>query len=348
MKKILMSSYMGMGNFIQSVPSIFYLKTQFPDVQVDFIGGSSDSSDEYLKLMGKLGNIYILKSNSSMLSKMRFYLNLRKNKYDLVIVPVTHEETTLRIFYFLIGAKKIILGALYKKKKETILRKLSKLFALLLPNVKTIPHLPGYREMDFHYDYIQSIMEVPVIRKYEFFELSLNSIPKYLPTDKFVVLSTSARYGEKTPKLISFDVVNKLIGSLTCQKLKIVVVGTFDGQSIQNQESVLDLRGKTSISDLCLILKHSEFCVFPDTGPMHLANSLGVKVLGVYGPTDFYRTAPIGRNTEFIFSDLTTDFIMFNYAFSEDDIVEQFGVDYCMKGITDAKIIEKLKALNWL
>lgn len=339
---------MGMGNFIQSVPSIFYLKTHFPDVQIDFIGGSSDSSDEYLKLIEKLGNIYKLQSNSTVLSKMLFYLNLRKNKYDLVIVPVTHEEFSLRLFFLLIGAKKNILGTIYEKKKETIFRKILKLTAMLLPNVETIPHLPGYREMDFHYDYVQNIMETPVIRKYDFFELSLNKISSYLPTDKFVVLSTSARYGEKTPKLISFDVVDKLIESFTCQKLKVVVVGTFDGQSIQNQESVLDLRGKTSISDLCFILKHSKFCVFPDTGPMHLANSLGVKVLGVYGPTDFYRTAPVGRNTEFIFSDLTTDFIMFNYAFSEDEVVEQFGVEYCMKGITEAKIIEKLKALNWL
>jgi heptosyltransferase-1 len=61
----------------------------------------------------------------------------------------------------------------------------------------------------------------------------------------------------------------------------------------------LNLTGNTSLVSLPALIQRAEWVVTNDSGPMHLAAALGVRVLGVFGPTDpqLYGPYPPGGPT---------------------------------------------------
>ncbi|MFH1549459.1 MAG: lipopolysaccharide heptosyltransferase II, partial [Planctomycetota bacterium] len=53
--------------------------------------------------------------------------------------------------------------------------------------------------------------------------------------------------------------------------------------------------GKTTVLQLAALLKRCDLLVTNDTGPMHVADAAGTRILAVFGPTDPVTTAPYGR-----------------------------------------------------
>lgn len=56
---------------------------------------------------------------------------------------------------------------------------------------------------------------------------------------------------------------------------------------------VVDLAGRTSLPDFAAALASCRLLVTNDTGGMHLANALGVPLVGLFGPTNPVRTGPV-------------------------------------------------------
>jgi heptosyltransferase I len=54
----------------------------------------------------------------------------------------------------------------------------------------------------------------------------------------------------------------------------------------------LNLTGNTSLVSLPVLIRRAEWVIANDSGPMHLAAALGVRVLGIFGPTDPRRFGP--------------------------------------------------------
>lgn len=52
---------------------------------------------------------------------------------------------------------------------------------------------------------------------------------------------------------------------------------------------------ETNLRELAFILANARLVVGGDTGPLHLADALGTKVIGLYGPTDARRNGPYGQ-----------------------------------------------------
>ncbi len=78
----------------------------------------------------------------------------------------------------------------------------------------------------------------------------------------------------------------------------ILIVGSVDelvlAQTIASlmKDPPFILSGKTTVSQLAGVLSHATLFVSNDSGPMHLANSFGVPVIAVFGPTDPQITGP--------------------------------------------------------
>lgn len=60
-------------------------------------------------------------------------------------------------------------------------------------------------------------------------------------------------------------------------------------------DRVLDLTGKTSLSEMIEWIRISELVVTNDSGPMHIAAALGKPIVSIFGPTDPRRTGPYGQ-----------------------------------------------------
>lgn len=69
---------------------------------------------------------------------------------------------------------------------------------------------------------------------------------------------------------------------------RVVWVGEkyFADKSAFPEARFLNLTGNTSLLSLPSLLKQADWVIANDCGPLHLAASLGVNVLGIYGPTD--------------------------------------------------------------
>lgn len=54
----------------------------------------------------------------------------------------------------------------------------------------------------------------------------------------------------------------------------------------------LDLVGKDTLKQLPALLKRADLLVTPDSGPMHIANAMGTKVLGLHAASNPHRSGP--------------------------------------------------------
>ncbi len=55
---------------------------------------------------------------------------------------------------------------------------------------------------------------------------------------------------------------------------------------------VLDLIGKDTLKQLPALLARADLLVTPDSGPMHIANAMGTRVLGLHAATNPQRSGP--------------------------------------------------------
>lgn len=64
----------------------------------------------------------------------------------------------------------------------------------------------------------------------------------------------------------------------------------------------LNLTGNTSLAALPALIQKSDWVISNDSGPMHLAAALGVKTLGIFGPTDaqLYGPYPLNAPTNIV------------------------------------------------
>ena len=58
------------------------------------------------------------------------------------------------------------------------------------------------------------------------------------------------------------------------------------------QQPALDLVGKDTLKQLMALLERANAVLSPDSGPVHIANALGTKVIGLYAATDMERSGP--------------------------------------------------------
>ena len=64
--------------------------------------------------------------------------------------------------------------------------------------------------------------------------------------------------------------------------------------SLENQNRILNLVGKTDWQCLPVILSQATLLIGSDSAPLHLSDALGKAVIGLFGPTAPGRTGPVG------------------------------------------------------
>jgi lipopolysaccharide heptosyltransferase I len=124
------------------------------------------------------------------------------------------------------------------------------------------------------------------------------SFPSWVPSEDgkkpVVVLIPSARWHSKRWSAASFA---EVADRLRRDGVQVILVG---GELPSGEDplaqvvGIMDLRGRTSLSELGGVLQRADLVVANDTGPMHLAVALGRRVIALMGPTDPNRTGPYG------------------------------------------------------
>lgn len=58
---------------------------------------------------------------------------------------------------------------------------------------------------------------------------------------------------------------------------------------------IIDLTGRDTLRQLAAVMARADCVIAPDTGPVHIANAMGTKTIGLYAATDPARSGPYGQ-----------------------------------------------------
>ena len=125
--------------------------------------------------------------------------------------------------------------------------------------------------------------------------------------NKLIVLNAGATNSRAKcwPENYFAELADRMVHELDA---KIILIGA--GAERENAErviaqmkhptSALNLAGKSTIPELIGILAKANLVITNDTGPAHVAAALSVPTLTIFGPTNEFETAPLGKNSELI------------------------------------------------
>jgi len=103
-----------------------------------------------------------------------------------------------------------------------------------------------------------------------------------------------------------------------------------------NPDSVVILTGKIKLTELTALLSFSRMVLSSDTGPMHIAASLGTKIVALMGPTDPIRHGPYNQQQNAI--SVGMDCGPCHKKKCPDNID-------CMRNITPKMVLEKIRSI---
>ncbi|NOY64825.1 MAG: glycosyltransferase family 9 protein, partial [Nitrospirae bacterium] len=115
--------------------------------------------------------------------------------------------------------------------------------------------------------------------------------------EQYFVVVPGARWPSKRWPAEYFVRLLRYTGSLG---LTPVLLGAKDDITLSEEiikgsgVNCINLTGKTDLKQLCSVIKDAKFMITNDSGPMHIATALGVKVFAIFGPTDERLTGPYG------------------------------------------------------
>lgn len=66
--------------------------------------------------------------------------------------------------------------------------------------------------------------------------------------------------------------------------------------AMHHRDQAIDLVGKDTLKQLLALLQRLTVLVAPDSGPVHIANTVGTPVVGLYAATDATRSGPYGNS----------------------------------------------------
>lgn len=303
-EKILIIRTDRLGDVILSTPVIRNLRLAFPNAYIAFL--CRPYTKEVLAGNPYLDEVIVYDKydkQRSLFSSLRFCFYLRKNKFDWAII--LHPTNRAHLLTFFAG---IPFRAGWDKKMGFLLS-------------KKIPHYKQKgekHELEYTLDILRAL-EIPVKDKSLYFPLKKDKealVEKLLiehgleKDDVFLVFHPSASCVSKRWPVNYFSSLVKLFKKEGISKIVVVTSRQETvnaGGLIKDHPDLIDLRGKLDISGLGALIKRAALFVSNDSGPVHIAASLGVPVISIFGrnkpglaPT---RWGPLGKDCFYLHKD---------------------------------------------
>ena len=283
--KILIIKPSSFGDIVQANPVATALKQAFPDSSICWV--VFDKFAPVTELFTNIDNKVIWNRSGGIKEFFSVASKLRKMNFDIAIDLQGLFRTAL--LARMSGAKKIISVPGAKECSWLIIKEVfakSKNLNAVIRNLETVRF---FTEKKFKPEFKLALKEDTVkLCKEKFSFLKDNS------DQKIIGVVASARGVGKEWDLKNYEVViSSLINKY--QNVKIILLGLDNKLTFEN-DRVVNFQGKTTIAELTYLLKECSLVLGGDTGPMHLASALGVKVVMLFGSSDVNETAPIAEN----------------------------------------------------
>lgn len=303
-KKILIIKPSALGDIAHALPALASLRKSFPDAEITWLVRKefapllemTDALDEVIifdrKLLGKW-----YRSPKAFAELMRFFKNLRRPHFDLVIDLQGLFRTAL--FSWITGSKKRfgIKGA-----RE---------FAGIFYSDSTVPD-----DGELHIVELNNKLVAAAGATETVFDSGLTidtqtqlAAEEILAENdcvdkKYAVLVTGAAHAKKLWPAEKFAEIADLLQSQF--SLSVITIGTeVDKPHIERLKTlvknpVIDLTNRTNIKVMTALMSKASIVVSNDTGPGHVAEATGAAVVMIFGPTNPARLYPHSRPESFV------------------------------------------------
>lgn len=321
-------------------PMIRALRSAFPKSRIAILAGSSYGTEFVLENSNLIDETKILIQESSFLEKIKFAFELRKEKYDLIILPFDATPDFL-ILQSLIADIPIRIGHHWGEIPDDLRR--------LDPSTIFLTHpvalKAGRHEIDLNLDLLIPLGITDVKNRETFFSIPADiSVP--LPARYWSVQlgAANAILSVKRWDVAKFAAVLDIL--IERYQIPVVALGDKYEREIYQQvqdlmkHDLIDCVGKTTIQEVAAIIKYSQVLLCHDSGLMHIAAALKTPVVALYGPTDYTRTAPRGSQNQIIRKNLECSPCMYAFAKSEKEVANECQHRNCMQSIEVDGVVE--------
>ena len=339
---ILIVKTSAIGDVTHTLPALNAIRNHYPDAHISWLVEAA--SQDIVKGHHALDEVFVskrkkwikdLKSNNAfeaMNDALTFIRCLRNRQYDLVID-----------FQNLLKSSVFIALTRAKKKAGYGVGMAHSEYSYIVLNHR-IPAV----NMDVHAVYRELILierlGIPV-KKIEFGlpvsdsdrrEIS-NYLYRYgaLNQKQFIAINPMAKWNTKLWDLTQFSRVAD-----QCIEWGYQVIFTGSSEDAEGVTEIqkkmkfdaMNLCGKTSLKSLAALYERSKILITTDTGPMHIAASLGKPVVAIFGPTAPWRTGPFGSQHAVVRVDLPCS-PCFKKQCDSHDCMKQINVDMVLDAV---------------
>lgn len=334
----------GIGDLIMFIPVLKILRENLPQAKIDFFIPFSLPDGDILKQNNLVNRILKFSLNkNNFIRKAKFIYGLRKEKYDLSIMPSAVNPLRGGILSFLIGAnvragesrknKKSLFythTSLLCKDKKTTENNIDLLKAIGLKINSPLP--PPFLEVDskereFANNFlIRNNFENKILIGFHLGGCSKNQKFRRWPKENFIELGNKILNDLENTFILLF-------GGPEEKKLCLEVKSKLD-------ENTMAICGY-SLKQVAALIDKCKVFVSPDTGLNHIASTTKTNLISIYGPTDPKRTGPFGRKKIYILKERC------RYPYNPDTSknYDKKRAHTCLKKITPNKVFNKIKEI---
>lgn len=299
-KKILVICASGIGNTILFTPTLRGLRKGLPKAKVTLLVTKSVFA-EPIKGSKLANQIVVFENGNSLWKKIKLIHKLRKEKFDYSLTAFPSNRWQFNVLAFLVGAQKRITHN-YKVGK---IRTLS-----FLQNVRVSVD-EKLHDIEQNLNLLKPIKITPSQEKKLLFYLSPKEkklAGKFWQENNldasFVVGIHPGSGGiqqeaKRWPEEKFAEFCNRLIKE---KKVKILIFGGPEEKKLKEKiKSSSKNKGSiylvnASLKQVAALIKRCNLFISNDSGLMNMSIAVGVKTIGIFGPTNYKRTAPYGRN----------------------------------------------------
>lgn len=291
-KKILVSGYTGLGHFILRTALMDKINEIYPECEILIIAGNDYGTEFVAPQYRSL----ILQQNSTFLTKVYFFLKLRREKIDVIFLSFDASPKFLIRGSILAGIPARV-GHVYEE--------------IPVPSYyythKALVRRSERSEIDINLDLLQALHGEDFQRTYRPVLQTDDCSTKVLDVNdlrvkRYICIQAGSSNGLPSPKRWLEPNFRALIIKLLQEypHIKIVVVGdTGDTHIVDricegvNSDRLKNLSGRTTIDETKSLIFYSRFLICHDSGLLHMGNALGKDVIALYGPShpDVYTEA---------------------------------------------------------
>jgi len=284
-KKILIIKLCCIGDIIQTIPALKAFKSG--NVEIHYL--CNKWVDDLLDMIPFVDKKIVIDVNN-FFDLLKKILILRKEKYDLVVN--FHRDLKSYIFINFINAK-YKAGFIWNGYEKFLNFK----FTFDYKIHESLRYLAIAEGLGFKRKDVFTELKVPEIKAKEY----------EITGEKKVGLFPG---GGKNPgtfmwtKRFPFEKYIEVAKLLKTSGITVYFFGGEMDRDTVDQSKILDAGFKIiitkSLKELAFYISQMDVFIAGDTGPLHMAAALGVKTIGLFGPTSPELVAPLNKNSSFI------------------------------------------------